>query len=332
VSAPERRPDGGEVSGAGPFITIFIPTYNRADTLDRALESVERQTDRDLEAVMVDDGSTDETPALVQRWIARNPFPIRYVRQPNQGKHVAHNTALDHATGELFMTLDSDDSLLPDAVEKIRRHWQAIPDEERAGFAGVAGMCLNEDGTLSGEPYPEPVIDSDHLEIFTRCRMNGERREALRVDVLREYPYPRFDGERFVRPTLILRRMAHRYRIRFTNEVLQVNRHAARGITNRIFEFRTRNPRGLRLCFLEEINLHDRYKPWRKLFQHHVRYVRYSLHSGVGLLRQAREVKHRGTWLVAVPEGLFSWVADRYRLRFHGGRHAHRRTRKTPWR
>jgi hypothetical protein len=60
--------------------------------------------------------------------------------------------------------------------------------------------------------------------------------------------------------------------------------------------------------------------------------VRYSLHSGVGLLRQAGEVKHRGTWLVAVPEGLFSWVADRFRMRFRGGRHAHRRTRKTPWR
>lgn len=316
------------MSSDGPFITIFIPTYNRADTLGRALESVEQQTDLDLEVLIVDDGSTDDTPSLVRAWIARNPFPIRYVQQPNQGKHVAHNTAVVQASGELFMTLDSDDSLLPDAVAKLRHHWRAIPAGERAGFAGVAGMCLNEDGTLSGEPYPAPVIDSDHLRIYEHCRMNGERREALRVDVLREYPYPRFEGERHVRPTLILRRMAHRYRLRFTNEVLQVNRHAPGGITERRFQYRMRNPRGLRQYFLEEITLHDGFKPWRKLLRHHARFVRYSLHSGVGLAQQLREAKHRGYWLIALPEGILSWLADGYRLRFRGGRHAHRRTRR----
>ena len=316
------------MSGTGPFLTIFIPTYNRADTLGRALESVGQQTDRDFEVLIVDDGSTDDTPALVQGWIAREPFPIRYLRQPNQGKHVAHNAAVAAARGELFMTLDSDDSLLPDAVGKLKRQWTAIPAADRAGFAGVAGMCLNEDGTLSGEPYPEPVIDSDHLRIYERCRMNGERREALRVDVLREYPYPRFEGERHVRPTLILRRMAHRYRLRFTNEVLQINRHAAGGITERRFQYRMRNPRGLRQYFLEEITLHDRHKPWRKLLRHHARFVRYSLHSGVGLAQQAGEAKHRGLWLLALPEGVLSWLADRYRLRCKGGRHRHRRERR----
>lgn len=316
------------MSGTGPFLTIFIPTFNRADTLGRALESVEQQTDRDFEVVIVDDGSTDGTPALVQDWVDRNVFPIRHFRQPNQGKHVAHNAAVRQARGELFMTLDSDDSLLPDAVAKIRRQWGAIPAADRAGFAGVAGMCLDEDGTLSGDPYPEPVIDSDHLRIYEYCRMNGERREALRVAVLREYPYPRFEGERHVRPTLILRRMAHRYRLRFTNEILQVNRHAAGGITERRFHYRMSNPRGLRQYFLEEITLHDGHKPWRKLLRHHARFVRYSLHSGVGLVQQAREAKHRGLWLLALPEGVLSWAADRYRLRFRGGRHSHRRDRR----
>jgi glycosyltransferase involved in cell wall biosynthesis len=315
---------------APPFLTIFIPTYNRARTLDGALESVAQQTDGDLEVVMVDDGSTDDTPALAERWIARGSFPLKYVHQPNQGKHVAHNTAVAHASGTLLMTLDSDDSLLPDAVEKIRRHWLAIPEAERAAFAGVAGMCLNEDGTLSGDPYPESIIDSDHLRIYGRCRMNGERREALRVDVLREYPYPRFDGERHIRPTLILRRMAHRYKLRFTNDVLQINRHAAGGITDRRFAYRMANPRGLRLYFLEEITLHDADKPWRTLHRQHARFVRYSLHSGVGLLRQAREAKHLGRWLVALPEGVFSWLGDRFRLRFRGGRHTHRRLRRRP--
>lgn len=307
------------VAGPAQFaFTIFIPTYNRAHTLGRALESVEAETFRDFEVVIVDDGSTDDTPGLVDHWIGRNPFPIQYLRQPNQGKHAAHNAALQVARGELFITLDSDDSLLPDALEKLNRHWKAIPAGERPGFAGIAGMCLDEDGSLSGEPYPEAVIDSDYLQIFQRCRMNGERREAIRLDVLREFPYPRFEGERHVRPTLILRRMAHRYKLRFTNEVLQVNRHAPDGISANRFHYRMRNPRGLRQYYLEEITLNDRYMPERKLRRRYERFVRYSLHSGIGLLRQAREVKRRGMWLAAVPAGVLKWWADRVRWRLRG--------------
>lgn len=303
---------------ASPFFTLFIPTYNRAHTLGRALESVGCQSFRDFEVIVVDDGSTDDTPALVQSWIERDLFPIRYLRQTNQGKHAAHNAAVELARGELFMTLDSDDSLLPDALAKLKRHWDAIPSADRPAFAGVTGMCLNEDGSLSGEPYSDAVIDSDYLAIFSRCRMNGERREALRVDVLREYPYPRFEGEKHVRPTLILRRMAHRYKLRFTNEVLQVNRHAPDGISANRFRYRMHNPRGLRQYYLEEITLNDRYMSERKLRRRYERFIRYSLHSDVGLRQQAREVKRRGMWLAAVPAGVFKWWADRVRWRLRG--------------
>jgi hypothetical protein len=72
-----------------------------------------------------------------------------------------------------------------------------------------------------------------------------------------------------------------------------------------------RNPRGLRLAFLEEVNLHDRYTDRKQLHRYHVRYVRFSLNSGIGLLRQLHEVKHPWHWLAALPEGLGSWLGDR---------------------
>jgi glycosyltransferase involved in cell wall biosynthesis len=308
----------GSQEAAHRLFTIFIPTYNRADILPRALESIGQSTLRDFEVVIVDDGSTDDTRNLVQEWVAKGAVPIQYVWQENQGIHAAHNTALEHARGLLFIRLDSDDLMLPQALERIKAHWEAIPDDQKPRFAGVGGMCLNEDGTVSGEPYPQDVIDSDYLEIFKYCRMNGERREALRTEVLREYPYPRIGAERWLRPTLILRRMAHRYRIRFTNELLQVNRHAPGGISENRFRYRVLCPKGQRLYFLEEITLNDRFTPRKRLRRHHAQYVRYSMHSGIGLRHQATEIKHRTLWLAAIPEGVLSWFTDRLRMRMRG--------------
>lgn len=273
------------------------------------------QTFRNFEVVVVDDGSTDNTGDIVREWIARNPFPIRYVHQENQGMHASINTAIAHAYGFLAMRLDSDDTLLPQALEHIHRRWQSIPDDDKPQFAGISGLCLNDDGTISGDPYPHDVIDSDYLEIFTFCRMNGERREALRTEVWREFPYPRLDGERRLRSTLVLRRMAHRYKTRFVNDVLQVNRHAVGGITANRFKYRMMYPKGQRLYYLEECTLNDRYTPWMKLRGQHVRYVRYSLHCGVGLRAQAAEVTHRWLWLSAVPSGVLTWARDRLRMK-----------------
>jgi glycosyltransferase involved in cell wall biosynthesis len=311
-------PPVGTPSAPQYLFTIFIPSHNRAHLLPIALESVERLKFRDFEVVIVDDGSTDNTRELVQQWIAKAAFPIQYIWQENQGMHASHNTAIAHARGKFLMRLDSDDSILPEALDHIKTHWEAIPDDQKPRFAGVAGLCLNEDGTISGDRYPQDVIDSDYLEIFTRCRMNGERRECLRTDVLREYPFPRLDGERRLRSTLILRRMAHRYKIRFTNEVLQVNRHAVGGITANRFKYRMLYPQGQRLYYLEGITLNDRYAPRDKLRRHHIQYVRYSLHSGIGLRRQSAEIKHRLLWLIAVPVGVKRWLYDRLRMRWLG--------------
>lgn len=308
-----------KAGGKGSYtFTIFIPTYNRAWCLPRALQSIAESTFRDFEVIVVDDGSTDDTRALIEQWQEKADFPLRYFFQENAGKAAAHNRAVANARGFLFITLDSDDSIVPTALEHIKRQWESIPEARRHEFAGVAGLCLNEDGSVSGEPYPEDVIEATYLEIFGYCRMNGERREAIRTEVLREFPYPEFPGERHVRPTLILRRMAHRYKLRFTNEMLEINRHAPDGISADRFRYRMRNPRGLHQFYLEEITQHDAWSPRRTLARYHVEYVRFALHSGIGLNRQRVEVKHRGLWLRALIPGTARWLGDRLKAGMRG--------------
>ena len=108
----------------GPAISVLTPTYNRAHVLHRAYESLQRQTVRDFEWVVVDDGSTDGTPALLARWQAEADFPITwYCYSDNRGKSAAVNVGVNLVSGDYTLILDSDDALLDDAMETIA-YWR----------------------------------------------------------------------------------------------------------------------------------------------------------------------------------------------------------------
>src|SRR5690625_3745837 len=164
------------VTQSSPLFTVFIPTFNRAHTLVRALDSVVKQSCKDYEILVIDDGSTDGTDALVKDWQKRHHVDLQYVYQPNQGKHVAYNTATSYARGELLALLDSDDMMLPDALQALADAWYSIPEDERDGFAGVEGLCERADGQLHGSPFPADSMDSNYLEMIRYHGVDGEKR------------------------------------------------------------------------------------------------------------------------------------------------------------
>ena len=102
------------------FLSIFTPTYNRASYLPRLFGSLNRQTSLDFEWILVDDGSDDNTAQIVREMESEAAFPMTFISQRNQGKHVAYNTALDHIRGDFFTCVDSDDYLVDSAVEDIK--------------------------------------------------------------------------------------------------------------------------------------------------------------------------------------------------------------------
>ena len=118
-------------------LTVFTPTFNRAHTLPRAYASLQRQTSRDFAWLVIDDGSTDGTGALIALWKTSADFRIDYVYQENRGKHAAHNRAVAYAASALLMIMDSDDELLPDAVLRITEEWKGMSEEERGRIAGI---------------------------------------------------------------------------------------------------------------------------------------------------------------------------------------------------
>ena len=115
-------------------ITIFTPTYNRANTLGRTYKSLCYQTCKDFEWLIVDDGSTDNTSKLVEQWIVEADFVIRYIYKENGGLYTGYNTAYANIETELNVCIDSDDYMPNNAVEIIINHWRKYGSDKYAGI------------------------------------------------------------------------------------------------------------------------------------------------------------------------------------------------------
>src|SRR5215510_15182639 len=108
------------------LVSVIVPTYNRADTIKRAIRSVRAQTFTDWELIVVDDGSTDNTVALIEGCDPR----LKLIRQENQGTAVARNAGLRASEGSYIAFLDSDDEWLPHHLELCVGFLEAFPGEQ----------------------------------------------------------------------------------------------------------------------------------------------------------------------------------------------------------
>ena len=179
-----------------PILTIFTPAYNRAHTLPRTYESLCRQSCKDFLWLIVDDGSTDNTAALVQEWQSRdNGFAIQYIHKENGGMHTAHNTAYANIHTELNTCIDSDDMLADGAVEKILQKWAEVRDR---GYAGIVGVDADLQGNIIGKDFPKDMTETT-ISGYYAVGGAGDKKLVYRTDVIRAYPeYPVFEGEKYV--------------------------------------------------------------------------------------------------------------------------------------
>ena len=104
--------------GKIPKVSIVAPAFNGAKCIEDFIDSILSQNYRNWELIIVDDGSTDNTVALVEQWIKEEKIEIRYYRQKNGGKQRAHNVGVEKSNGEVFVCVDSDDYVLESFVEK----------------------------------------------------------------------------------------------------------------------------------------------------------------------------------------------------------------------
>lgn len=233
-------------------ITVFTPVYNRASLLPRLIESLKGQTFKDFEWVVVDDGSTDGTEELLRGFIeAGTPFPVVFKRIENGGKPNAVNLGVTLASGELFVTLDSDDYFTPDALESIDRAERSIPTSETSSYAGVCGLKGYADGRRIGQTFEGEYLDCTNLERI-KNRILGDKSEAIYTRVMKEYPFPIFEGEKFITESIVLDRMAvNGLKFRYFNTVTMICEYRNDGLSSEGKGLFLKNPRGYGLYLYE---------------------------------------------------------------------------------
>jgi teichuronic acid biosynthesis glycosyltransferase TuaG len=146
-----------------PQVTIVIPTYNRAHFLPEAVESGLNQTYPNIEVLVVNDGSTDDTEAVLAPYMKR----IRYIKRENGGCAAAKNTGLKHAQGELITNLDDDDRFHPEKIQRQVEMFESRPD---LGICGTGVNFINASGQIT-ERYMPPRFfrNTQVLQLLRRC-------------------------------------------------------------------------------------------------------------------------------------------------------------------
>ena len=227
------------------MITVFTPTYNRLYIIEKLYNSLLNQTHKNFEWLVIDDGSTDGTEAYFEDIIKKdNPFPIRYFKQENGGKHRAINKGVALAQGELFFIVDSDDSLTENAIQKLYE-WKSTLEAGKL-WAGVSGAKGYTESKLVGEcNIDKPYIDAKNTE-REKYKLTGDKAEAYFTDVLKKYPFPEFEGENFITEEVVWNAIAmDGYQIRWFKDIIYLCNYLEDGLTRNISKKYIENPQGV---------------------------------------------------------------------------------------
>lgn len=212
------------------FITIFTPTYNRADLLKRLYDSLLLQGNSNFEWLIVDDGSIDNTKEVVEQFINEDKIIVRYFYKSNGGKHTAINYGVQKAKGDLFFIVDSDDFLTTNAVQLKWEAWQKIKNNDK--IAGIIGLSQFTNGTLIGDAFLKENWQIPFSDYYLKYNLKGDKSVAFKTAIMKEYPFPEKEGIKLVFEAVVWHEMAKKYDVLCLNNVIQLKEYLDNGLTD----------------------------------------------------------------------------------------------------
>lgn len=219
------------------LITVFTPTYNRASLLSRLYESLKRQTNKNFEWLVIDDGSSDNTKELIHKWLEVSEISICYIYKDNGGKMRAHNLGVKECKTELFMCLDSDDYLTDGCIDSIYANWPKFKADKR-----ISGMVAYR--KMNGlKPYYFPSKEYATLQEINKV-YKGETALAFRTEILKNNLFPEIEGEKFIGEGVVYDKLDSMYFLAVVPEYWIECEYQEGGLTDSALRLLMNNPKG----------------------------------------------------------------------------------------
>lgn len=283
------------------MITVLTPTFNRGGGLQSLWDSLQKQTVKEFEWLVVDDGSTDGTKNLITQLQEKSDFPIRYIYKNNGGKHTALNVGIQTICSELIFIVDSDDCVTDDAVESILKIHKKYRSQNN--ICGYAFLRAFPDGKVNGKKFDVDEKIGSYIDV----RVNGDdtgadKAEVFKTHCLKEFPFPEYPNEKFLGEDLVWVRMARKYEMVHINKAIYVGNYLEDGLTNNRRKHNIASPIGCmhRAEEFMESDLKTRYR-----IKGGLQYIVYGRFAGVKVVDLIRKSRHKVLATVCTPGGLF---------------------------
>lgn len=290
-------------------ITIFTPTYNRKKYLNSLYESLVRQTYKNFEWIIVDDGSIDDTEIQVSSFINEKKIDILYFFKENGGKHTCINKGIDLASGDLFFIVDSDDFLTDDALERIIYWEKTIDLDLKHKYIGLAGLRMYHNGEVIGGKLKKIYIDASPAELRYKYKIKGDKAEVFYTEMLKQYKFPIIDKkEKFLTEGVIYNEMSkNNLLIRWFNEGLYYTEYLPGGLTMSGKDRCLENWSGYTYYYNQILELNI---PLIEKIRHLSNYYRIGLNK-FSLYQMYKNINNKIISLVCMPLGFFYYLKDK---------------------
>lgn len=224
-------------------ISVLTATYNRANLLSKLYESIVNNLKENIEVewLVMDDGSTDETKNVINKYAGENKLQIKYFSQENQGKMQAINNLIEYANGDLIIECDSDDYFTNNAFEIIRDEYE----KNKTQIQECYGLCfLKFDQTGKNMGYNFKKDKSKMFDLYFKEGENGEKALVFNSEIRKQYKYELENGERFVTEARMFHKMDEKYNIICINQPIMICEYQNEGYTRNIDKQFINNPYG----------------------------------------------------------------------------------------
>ena len=286
--------------------TIFTPTFNRKELLEKLYKSLQKQTYKDFEWLIIDDGSADGTKEKVEEFLSEKKLDIKYYFKENGGKQRAYNFATDKANGELFICLDSDDEYVENGLETILKYWKKY--EKNSNIAGMGYLSIYPNREVIGSSFPEKEMVSTQFDIYNKYGVKGDKGLMFRTEIIKKYKFPVFDDEKFITEAVVYNRICEKYKMVYVNEKIEIKEYQEDGLTAKYNNLLLRNPKGQAL-YHNEIN--SQKLSFKQKILNNAVYYKFCRAAGYKFGKIFKENKNKLFLIFALGIGEYMWQKEK---------------------